>query len=190
MIGIKHHEIGLDSKWYIAGYAIIKAAFAEKIMEAPLPMRAKSALIVTLEKYVAIDMALALSAYSSWLSRLTTQPVDGREPDLPEQLQALYDYATRHLQEIRRSRYHDAHYPRISIGTKLGITAAVSMLLVTGMIVAQVIGNSSVRAAVKSVVAQQSIVQDAAEAKASLRGIDGVRDIRLARAPGGVAEGN
>lgn len=67
MIGVKHHEIGLDPKWYIAGYAIIKAAFAEKIMEAPLPMKAKTALIVTLEKYVAIDMALALSAYSSWL---------------------------------------------------------------------------------------------------------------------------
>jgi hypothetical protein len=67
MIGIKHHEIGLDSKWYIAGYAIIKAAFAEKIMEAPLPLKAKTALIVTLEKYVAIDMALALSVYSSWL---------------------------------------------------------------------------------------------------------------------------
>jgi protoglobin len=67
MIGIRHHEIGLDSKWYIAGYAIIKAAFAEKIMEAPLPLKAKTALIVTLEKYVAVDMALALSAYSSWL---------------------------------------------------------------------------------------------------------------------------
>jgi hypothetical protein len=67
MIGIKHHEIGLDPKSYIAGYAIIKAAFAEKIMEAPLPLKAKTALIVTLEKYVAIDMALALSAYSSWL---------------------------------------------------------------------------------------------------------------------------
>jgi hypothetical protein len=67
MIGLKHHQIGLDSKWYIAGYAIIKAAFAEKIVEAPLPLQAKSALIVTLEKYVAIDMALALSAYSSWL---------------------------------------------------------------------------------------------------------------------------
>ena len=65
MIGIKHHEIGLDSKWYIAGYAIIKAAFAEKIMEAPLPLKAKTALIVTLEKYVAIDMALAqLCAYT------------------------------------------------------------------------------------------------------------------------------
>jgi protoglobin len=61
MIGIRHHEIGLDSKWYI------KAAFAEKIMEAPLPLKAKTALIVTLEKYVAVDMALALSAYSSWL---------------------------------------------------------------------------------------------------------------------------
>jgi|SRR5581483_508086 len=67
LIGIKHHEIGLDSKWYIAGYAIIKAAFAGKIMEAPLPLGAKSALIITLEKYVAVDMALALSAYSSWL---------------------------------------------------------------------------------------------------------------------------
>ena len=67
MIGIKHYEIGLDAKWYIAGYAIIKAAFAEKIMEAPLPLKAKTALIVTLEKYVAIDMALALSAYSTWL---------------------------------------------------------------------------------------------------------------------------
>jgi hypothetical protein len=67
MIGIKHHEIGLDSKWYVAGYATIKAAFVEEIMEAPLPMKAKTALIVTLEKYVAIDMALALSVYSSWL---------------------------------------------------------------------------------------------------------------------------
>ena len=28
--GIKHHEIGLDSKWYIAGYAIIKAALPRR----------------------------------------------------------------------------------------------------------------------------------------------------------------
>ena len=67
MIGIKHHEIGLDPKWYIAGYAIIKNAFAERILDAPLPPRLKSALILTLEKYVAVDMALALSTYSSWL---------------------------------------------------------------------------------------------------------------------------
>ncbi len=67
MIGIKHQEIGLDPKWYIAGYAIMKAGFAERVLDAPLPSRLKTALIVTLEKYVAIDMALALSTYSSWL---------------------------------------------------------------------------------------------------------------------------
>lgn len=67
MIGIKHREIGLDPKWYIAGYALIKARFAEKILEAPVPQRMKSALIITLEKYVAVDMALALSTYSAWL---------------------------------------------------------------------------------------------------------------------------
>ncbi len=67
MIGIKHHEIGLDSRWYVAGYALMKSRFAEKVLEAPVPERLKSALIVTLEKYVAVDMALALSAYSSWL---------------------------------------------------------------------------------------------------------------------------
>lgn len=67
MIGVRHHEMGLDFKWYIAGYAVIKAAFAEKIMDAPLPLKAKTALLVTLEKYVAIDMAVALSAYSAWL---------------------------------------------------------------------------------------------------------------------------
>jgi hypothetical protein len=67
MIGIKHHEMGLDPKWYIAGYALMKARFAEKLLEAPVPLRMKSALIVTLEKYVAMDMALALSTYSCWL---------------------------------------------------------------------------------------------------------------------------
>ncbi len=67
MIGIKHQEIGLDPKWYIAGYAIMKAGFAEHIFAAPVPARLKSALIMTLDKYVAIDMALALSTYSSWI---------------------------------------------------------------------------------------------------------------------------
>lgn len=67
MVGIKHYEIGLDPKWYIAGYALIKSRFAEKVLEAPIPTGLKSALIVTLDKYVALDTALALSTYSSWL---------------------------------------------------------------------------------------------------------------------------
>ena len=60
MIGIKHLEIGLDSKWYIAGYALMKVRLVEKLLESPVPLSMKSALIATLEKYVAIDMALAL----------------------------------------------------------------------------------------------------------------------------------
>lgn len=67
MIGIKHHEIGLDPKWYIAGYAIMKSRFAEQVLQAPLPKRLKASLVITLEKYVALDMALALSTYSAWL---------------------------------------------------------------------------------------------------------------------------
>ena len=67
MIGIKHHEVGLDPKWYIAGYALMKIRFVEKLLEAPVSLRMRSDLIATLEKYVAIDMALALSVYSSWL---------------------------------------------------------------------------------------------------------------------------
>jgi hypothetical protein len=46
----------------------MKARFAEHLLlhsDVPLPL--KSALVVTLEKYVAVDMALALSSYSSWL---------------------------------------------------------------------------------------------------------------------------
>jgi protoglobin len=68
LIGIKHHEIGLDPKWYVAAYALMKARFAEHLLlhtDVPLPL--KSALVVAFEKYVAVDMALALSSYSSWL---------------------------------------------------------------------------------------------------------------------------
>lgn len=67
MIGIKHHEIGLDPKWYVAGYALMKVRFVKKLLEAPIPLHMKSALIETLEKYAAVDMAMALSTYSAWL---------------------------------------------------------------------------------------------------------------------------
>jgi len=68
LIGIRHHEVGLDSKWYIAAYALMKARFAEHlILHTALPLPLKSTLVVTLEKYVAVDMALALSSYSAWL---------------------------------------------------------------------------------------------------------------------------
>ena len=65
LIAIKHHELGLDPKWYIAGYALIKLRFTERLLKAA--QATKEALIATLEKYIAIDMALSLSIYSSWL---------------------------------------------------------------------------------------------------------------------------
>ncbi|MDH6260430.1 protoglobin domain-containing protein [Bradyrhizobium sp. BR13661] len=69
LIGIRHRELGLDSKWYIAAHASIKARFAEELLlrtKFPLPL--KSALLVTLEKYAAVDLAIVLSSYSSWLA--------------------------------------------------------------------------------------------------------------------------
>lgn len=67
LIGIRHAQIGLDSKWYIAGYARIKSDFARTILSTELPLTTKTAFVVTLDKYVALDMALAVSSYTSLL---------------------------------------------------------------------------------------------------------------------------
>ncbi len=67
LVGIKHCEIDLDPKWYIAGYNKIRGQFVKLILDSPLPTSTKSNLVATLDKYVALDMALALSSYSSWL---------------------------------------------------------------------------------------------------------------------------
>jgi methyl-accepting chemotaxis protein len=71
----------------------------------------------------------------------------------------------------------------LKISTKLAITSALSILLIAGMIFAQITGNGSVRTASDSAVDQQSIARAAVESKAALRGMQiGVRDIRLAAA--------
>lgn len=67
LIGIKHSQIGLDPKWYIAGYARIKSDFSRAIFNSSLPLTTKASLVVTLDKYVALDMALAISSYTSLL---------------------------------------------------------------------------------------------------------------------------
>jgi methyl-accepting chemotaxis protein len=72
----------------------------------------------------------------------------------------------------------------LRIGTKLAITSALSILLVGGMIFAQMTGNAAVRKANESGIGQQSIARAAVETKAALRGMQiGVRDTRLANAP-------
>lgn len=67
LIGIRHSQIGLDPKWYIAGYARIKSDFARIILDAELPPTTKTDFVITLDKYVALDMALAVSSYTSLL---------------------------------------------------------------------------------------------------------------------------
>jgi protoglobin len=67
LVGIKHYEIGLDVRWYIAGYTKIKTCFSMEILNARSPLSSKAQLLATLDKYIALDMALAISSYTSLL---------------------------------------------------------------------------------------------------------------------------
>jgi methyl-accepting chemotaxis protein len=72
----------------------------------------------------------------------------------------------------------------LRIGTKLAITSALSILLVAAMIYLQMTGGAEVRKANDDATRQQTIAQAAAEAKASVRGMQvGIRDILLASTP-------
>ena len=72
----------------------------------------------------------------------------------------------------------------LRIGTKLAITSALSILLVASMIYLQMTGGEDVRKVNDTAVRQQSIAQNAAEAKASVRGMQvGMRDILLSVTP-------
>ena len=64
-VGIRHREIELDLMWYVLGYAALKIAFIEVIIDSPMPPIKKGRLVKALEKYIAFDMALALSTYSA-----------------------------------------------------------------------------------------------------------------------------
>jgi hypothetical protein len=67
LIGIKHREIGIDPKWYIAGYADMKTRLTRVIRDSALLPTTKARLIEVLDKYVVVDMAVAVSSYDAWL---------------------------------------------------------------------------------------------------------------------------
>ena len=72
----------------------------------------------------------------------------------------------------------------LRIGTKLAITSALSILLVGAMIYLQMSGGVHVRQVGDTATRQQSVALSAAEAKASVRGMQiGIRDIALASTP-------
>lgn len=64
-IAIRHRDIELSPLWYIAGYTRLKLAYIEAILTSDVEPAAKRRLLRALEKYIAIDMALALSAYDA-----------------------------------------------------------------------------------------------------------------------------
>ena len=69
----------------------------------------------------------------------------------------------------------------LRIGTKLAITSGLTILVVAGMIYLQITGGADVRIATDKAATLQAIAQDAAEAKASVRGMQlGIRDILMA----------
>jgi methyl-accepting chemotaxis protein len=69
----------------------------------------------------------------------------------------------------------------LRIGTKLATASALSIILVAAMIYLQMTGGAEVRKANDNATRQQAVAQNAAEAKASVRGMQmGMRDILLA----------
>lgn len=72
----------------------------------------------------------------------------------------------------------------LRIGTKLAVTSALTIALVALMIVLQMNGDAAVQKLSNGASAQQSIAQNAAEAKASVRGMQiGIRDILSSTSP-------
>jgi hypothetical protein len=57
--------MGLDCKWHVAGYARLRAEIAAEILDSLLPSHSKPGLVVTLDKYLALDMAISISSYTS-----------------------------------------------------------------------------------------------------------------------------
>jgi methyl-accepting chemotaxis protein len=73
---------------------------------------------------------------------------------------------------------------KFRIGTKLGLSAGIGVLVVAAMVTNQQWSDSSIEAGSNFVAKQSKITEDGIEAKASLRGMQlGVRDIRLAQSP-------
>jgi methyl-accepting chemotaxis protein len=71
----------------------------------------------------------------------------------------------------------------LSIGTKLIITSVLGIVLMAGMIVVMMIGNSTIRGAIDDTTAQAAISQSASDLRGALRAMQiGLRDMRLSLA--------
>ena len=64
-IAIRHRDIDLNPLWYVAAYVRLKLEYIDAIMDSEYGPITKRKLLNTLEKYIAVDMALALSTYDA-----------------------------------------------------------------------------------------------------------------------------
>src|SRR5689334_6570573 len=89
----------------------------------------------------------------------------------PRQMRTLGDTLMTFIQNLR-------------IGTKLAVTSALTIVLVALMIFLQTSGDANVQKLSNAASGQQAIAQNAAEAKASVRGMQiGIRDILMSASP-------
>jgi hypothetical protein len=64
-IGIRHRDIELGSSWYVTGYMVFKMDIVNAILHADISMVQKGRLLRAAEKFIALDMMIALSAYDN-----------------------------------------------------------------------------------------------------------------------------
>jgi len=64
MVGAVHRQRGIEPLLYIVGYGIVKSAFLEIIARKDIPSINKGRLMVALERYISLDIGLAMVGYS------------------------------------------------------------------------------------------------------------------------------
>jgi hypothetical protein len=64
MVGSVHRQRGIEPLLYILGYGIVKSAVLERIARKDIPSVNKGRLMMALEKYISLDVGLAMVGYS------------------------------------------------------------------------------------------------------------------------------
>ena len=64
-VGIRHRDIKLGTAWYVAAYMVLKMEIVNCILKANIPLAQKGRMLRAAEKYIALDMVIALSAYDN-----------------------------------------------------------------------------------------------------------------------------
>jgi hypothetical protein len=64
LIGAVHRQRGIEPLLYIVGYGIVKTAILEIIAKKDIPPASKGRLMVALDKFISLDVGLAMVGYS------------------------------------------------------------------------------------------------------------------------------